>query len=115
MRWLTRSAGRANLAIPYLAYNSNSPMRGASRKLDLDLPGGVWLPLKTTCRREAPRQVRTLERAAARVRRIYMLTRDAWENPESLEELSRKNWRGFCRTTYTRCHNTIRSGGHKTH
>jgi hypothetical protein len=115
---LTRSAARANLAIPDLAYNSNSPMRGASRKLDLGLPRGVWLPPKTTSCSEAARRAQSLARASVRAGRIYMLTGmltgDARENPESLEEPCRRSLRGICRTTYTSRHNTIHSGGHKT-
>jgi hypothetical protein len=54
MRRLTHSPTGATLAIPDLVHNSNSPMRGASRKLDPGLPRVVWLPSQYAACIQAP-------------------------------------------------------------
>jgi hypothetical protein len=56
-----------------------------------------------------------MARAAVRDGRIYMLTRDAYENPENLEAPCRKSFWGLCGTTYMNRHNTTHFGGYRTH
>jgi len=53
VRWLTRCATGATLAIPDLVRDSNPRMRMAARKLDLRLPRVVWLPTKFAVYSEA--------------------------------------------------------------